>query len=108
MKTSNCGVVIAIALTLALPATLVMAGTTAKKSTESSADDKQATVSSTEAQESPFACDRLGLSPEARKRHFDELGPALRSLRKSVQENCVTVISISGTLWCLLAPSFAP
>ena len=36
--------------------------------------------------ESPFACDRLALDPEARKRHFDELGPELRSLRKAVRE----------------------
>ena len=36
--------------------------------------------------QSPFACDRLALDPEARKRHFDELGPALRSMRKAVRE----------------------
>ena len=36
--------------------------------------------------ESPFACDRAALSSEQRKRHFDELGPALRSLRKSTRE----------------------
>ena len=36
--------------------------------------------------ESPFACNRLALTPEARKRHFDELGPKLRSMRKSVRE----------------------
>jgi hypothetical protein len=36
--------------------------------------------------ESPFACNRLALSPEQRKRHFDELGPTLRSLKKSVRE----------------------
>jgi hypothetical protein len=86
MKTSKYGVVISIALALVLPATLVMARTAAEKSAESSIDDKQATGGSTEAHESPFACDRLGLSPEARKRHFDELGPALRSLKKSVRE----------------------
>lgn len=34
----------------------------------------------------PFACDRLALDPVARKRHFDELGPALRSMRKAVRE----------------------
>jgi hypothetical protein len=37
-------------------------------------------------QESPFACDRAALTPEARKRHFDELGPQLRVLRKSIRE----------------------
>ena len=36
--------------------------------------------------ESPFACDRMALTPEVRKRHFEELGPALISLRKSVRE----------------------
>jgi hypothetical protein len=35
---------------------------------------------------SPFACDRAALSAEKRKRHFDELGPALRSLRKTTHE----------------------
>jgi hypothetical protein len=36
--------------------------------------------------ESPFACDRAALDSKQRKRHFDELGPALRSLRKSTHE----------------------
>jgi hypothetical protein len=36
--------------------------------------------------ESPFACNRLALTSEQRKRHFDELGPKLVSLKKSVRE----------------------
>jgi hypothetical protein len=36
--------------------------------------------------ESPFACDRLALDAVARKRHFDELGPQLRAMRKAVRE----------------------
>jgi hypothetical protein len=36
--------------------------------------------------ESPFACNRAALSNLARKRHFDELGPALRSRHKSIRE----------------------
>jgi hypothetical protein len=36
--------------------------------------------------QSPFACDRLALSPADRTRHFDELGPALRSMRTTVRE----------------------
>jgi len=36
--------------------------------------------------ESPFACDRLALTAEQRKRHFDQLGPQLRSLVKSARE----------------------
>ncbi len=34
----------------------------------------------------PVACDLNALSPAARKRHFDELGPALRAQRRSVRE----------------------
>ena len=36
--------------------------------------------------DTPFACDRSALSPEQRKRHFDELGAALLSLKKSTHE----------------------
>jgi hypothetical protein len=36
--------------------------------------------------QSAFACNRLALTSEQRKRHFDELGPQLRSLKKSVRE----------------------
>ena len=35
---------------------------------------------------SPFACNGLALSPELRKRHFKELGPALLKLKKSMRE----------------------
>jgi hypothetical protein len=35
---------------------------------------------------SPFACDALALSPDVRKRHFEELGPALQKLKKSTRE----------------------
>ena len=33
-----------------------------------------------------FACNALALSPEVRKRHFEELGPALLKLKKSTRE----------------------
>jgi hypothetical protein len=36
--------------------------------------------------ESPFACDRLALNSEQRKRHFDELGPKLRTLVLQARE----------------------
>src|SRR5580704_14718014 len=36
--------------------------------------------------ESPFACDRAALTPQARKRHFDELSPALQARKKSIRE----------------------
>jgi len=35
---------------------------------------------------SPFACNAFALSPEVRKRHFEELGPALLKLKKSIHE----------------------
>jgi hypothetical protein len=34
----------------------------------------------------PLACDHLALTTEARTRHFDELGPRLRSLTTGVRE----------------------
>jgi hypothetical protein len=36
--------------------------------------------------ESPFACNAFALPPEVRKRHFEELGPALLKLKKSTRE----------------------
>ena len=36
--------------------------------------------------ESPFACNAFALSPEVRKRHFEEVGPALLELKKSIRE----------------------
>lgn len=38
------------------------------------------------ASESPFGCDRTALTPQERKRHFDELGPKLRTLVQSSRE----------------------
>jgi hypothetical protein len=35
---------------------------------------------------SPLACNAFVLSPEARKRHFEEVGPALLKLKKSTRE----------------------
>ncbi len=35
---------------------------------------------------SPFACNAFALSPEVRKRHFEDLGPALLKLKKSIRE----------------------
>jgi len=36
--------------------------------------------------ESPFACNAFVLSAAVRKRHFEELGPALLKLKKSIRE----------------------
>jgi hypothetical protein len=46
----------------------------------------QGNAPSTKTTESLFACNRLALTPEQRKRHFDELTPKLLSLKKSVRE----------------------
>ena len=35
---------------------------------------------------SPFACNAFALSPEVRKRHFEEVGPALLKLKQSTRE----------------------
>jgi hypothetical protein len=73
-------------LAFALSPTLVMARTSADKSAKSCDDGKPETSSPTATHESPFACDRLALDPEARRRHFVELGPSLRGLRKGLRE----------------------
>ena len=51
-----------------------------------SADQNQSRSSSQTDRMSPFACNAFALSPELRKRHFEELGPALLKLKKSVRE----------------------
>src|SRR5437867_4782729 len=51
------------------------------------ADSAASETSSSQAEHiSPFACNALALSPEVRKRHFEELGPALLKLKKSTRE----------------------
>jgi hypothetical protein len=46
----------------------------------------ETTTSQSAKPESPFACNALALSPEVRKRHFEEVGPALLKLKKSMRE----------------------
>jgi hypothetical protein len=84
-KTSNI-VAVAIGLAFALPPTLVMGKASLGKSAKICGNDKPEANQPSEIRESPFACDRLALDPEARKRHFEELGPSLRVLKKSVRE----------------------
>jgi hypothetical protein len=40
----------------------------------------------TKPQHSAFACNRLALTPSERKRHFEELGPKLLSLKQGARE----------------------
>ena len=51
-----------------------------------SAGQDQSVPSSQTEHQSPFACNAFALSPEVRKRHFEELGPALLKLKKSTRE----------------------
>ncbi len=68
---------------LIVVAVLVMlAGTVFLQNASAQQNEKSAKAK----RESPLACDRLALTPEQRKRHFDELGPMLRSLKTSVRE----------------------
>jgi hypothetical protein len=51
------------------------------------ADSATSEPSSSQAEHvSAFACNAFALSPEARKRHFEEVGPALLKLKKSIRE----------------------
>ena len=54
-------------------------------SNASAAQDQSVPSSETE-HVSPFACNAFALSPEVRKRHFEEVGPALLKLKKSMRE----------------------
>ena len=51
-----------------------------------SAGQDQSVPSSETEHVSPFACNAFALSPEVRKRHFEEVGPALLKLKKSMRE----------------------
>src|SRR5882757_5766939 len=86
MKKRNCILPIVLGLAFVLPPTFLTARTSAGEPAKSCDDAKPKDSSSTVTHESPFACDRLALDPEARKRHFDELGPELRDMRKAVRE----------------------
>ena len=54
-------------------------------SNASTGQDQDPSLSQTE-HVSPFACNAFALSLEVRKRHFEELGPALLKLTKSTRE----------------------
>ena len=51
-----------------------------------SAEPNQSLSSSQTEHVSPLACNAFALSPDTRKRHFEELGPALLKLKKSIRE----------------------
>lgn len=72
-----------IALSLLFLFGLVAEGAAAQQKSAAGAADKQPSRTKPEA---PFACDRFALDSQSRKRHFDELGPALASMRVAVRE----------------------
>jgi hypothetical protein len=75
------------ALYVGVMAVALLAGIAFSRSTHGTVVALQSSgAAATVNHESPFACDRLALTPELRKRHFDELGPTLRSLRKNTRE----------------------
>lgn len=57
-----------------------------KKADDESAADHRQEEARTSDHQTPFACDRLALTAGVRKRHFEELGPMLLSLKKGVRE----------------------
>jgi hypothetical protein len=73
------------AIPVVVLAALVVSRTPSLGECESPAEKQAASATATMA-ESPIACNRLALTPEQRKRHFDELGPAVREKITSVRE----------------------
>jgi hypothetical protein len=75
---NNTTMMLTTAMLFALLVTAVLGSPEAARAQGSSPEAKR--------RESAFACNRLALTAEQRKRHFDELGPKLLSLKKSVRE----------------------
>ena len=74
----NTSMILSAAMLCSLLAAAVMSLSESAGAQGSSPDAKRP--------QSAFACNRLALTPEQRKRHFDELGPKLHSLKKNVRE----------------------
>jgi hypothetical protein len=75
-----------IIVVVALVATAVGAFAVSRIAIPTPLAAQQRNTSAQSQRESPFACDTGAFTPEVRRRHFEELGPALRSLKKSVHE----------------------
>jgi hypothetical protein len=75
-----------LATMIGLPAILGFAMSGSFTEHDACADSRVQTTKSSSSKESPLACDRMALSDAERKRHFDELGPMLRKLKRSVRE----------------------
>jgi len=84
MRNTNRSISKYVAVAFAIFSFVALGRTAAAQSKGDTGDRKDQAM--TPKQQSPFSCDRLALNTEARKHHFDELGPALRSMRKAVRE----------------------
>src|SRR5262245_52916313 len=85
MKSTNRSISTYVAVAFAIFSSLVLART-ARAQPNDDGRVRKAEQSMTSKHQSPFACCRIALNTEARKRHFAELGPVLRSMRKAVRE----------------------
>src|SRR5262245_47949647 len=87
MRNRNWMIYLASAgLSLLMLSGLALASTPQQKDSDDKCERDEKTSAAKSKHQSPFACDRLALDPVTRKRHFDELGPALRDMRKAVRE----------------------
>ena len=75
---NHTSMMLTVAMLFALPPVPAVLGRPDSAAQGSSMDAKR--------KESPFACNRFALTAEQRKRHFDELGPKLRLLKKNFRE----------------------
>ena len=57
-----------------------------RAASDESITDPQLSSSKQTDRKSSFACKMLAMTPEIRKRHFEEVGPALLKLKKSTRE----------------------
>ena len=57
-----------------------------RAASDESITDPQLSSSKQPDRKSSFACNMLAMTPEIRKRHFEELGPALLKLKKGTRE----------------------
>lgn len=69
-----------------LPMFVVARAASIKTPDDECGADQQQEEARTSDHQTPFACDRLALTVGIRKRHFEELGPMLLSLKKGVRE----------------------
>lgn len=78
--------IVSTALSLALLSGFAITKTAAANGKIAICQNDSTDQTATLADQRPFACDRSALDSAARRRHFNELGPTMRSMRKAVRE----------------------